>query len=129
MIWAFGCEDSKEALVDKPIVLDASFSLSPPQQARAEELQLKVSQIDDSRCPKEVQCIWEGDVSVWLIVTQAGTTEEIVLTLHNPSLDGKNVAEVGAYQIALEWVSMPPSHAANWKLEDYELRLMVRAIE
>jgi hypothetical protein len=124
----FGCEEKTEALADQQIELNETFSLQPPQKAQADRLKVQVLQISDSRCPADVQCVWEGEVTVSLNVQLVGKNEEVDLILHKPDSDGKNTAVIGDYRITLEWVSMPPQHNSKWKLEDYNLHLRVSKV-
>lgn len=126
MFCLLSCEEEQAPLPDAQIMLDAPFVIRAPQKAQAEGMQIAVTSVADCRCRPDAQCIWEGDVSVQLLVSQAGDTEVVTLLLHRPEVDGKNTAQVGAYQLSLEWVSMPPGFHTQWALEDYELRLVLR---
>ena len=128
LFFTFACEEQVEPRADQQIELNSAFSLKPPQKALSEELKIEVLKIDDSRCPADVQCSWEGEVSVKLGVHMSGKAEEVTLTLHNPALDGKNTAVLGDFRITLEWVSLPPSHKSKWGLQDYDVRLVVSRI-
>ena len=127
---AFGCEDKVEPMpehAEQKIELDQTFSLVPPQKAYADRLKVQVLEINDSRCPPGLQCIWEGEVVVKLGIQIAGKSEEAVLTLHRPEQDGKNVKVVGDYRITLEWVSQhEPSTGTD--LGDFEVRLTVSKV-
>ena len=125
LILLLSCEEMDTAQPDKEVLMNTSFSLRPPQQAHASGIRLTVLQVADSRCPADVQCIWEGEVTVKLRAQTNFTTKEISLTLHRPDQDGKNTAVVGNYRITLESVSMPPSQKVQWKTEDYDLRLLI----
>lgn len=128
LILLLSCEEKESVSPDKEVLINTSFSLRPPQQAQANGLRLTVLQVADSRCPVDVQCIWEGEVTVKLRVQTKFITEEVSLTLHRPDQDGKNTAVVGNYRITLESVSMPPNHKVQWKTEDYDLRLLISSL-
>lgn len=128
LFFAVGCEKEEAPASHMEIALNVPFSLKPPQQGKSADIGVKVLQIADSRCPLDANCIWEGEVSVTLNVQTATDPREVVLTLHRPEVDAKNTTIVGAYRLTLEWVSMPPSADSGWKLENYELRLLVSRI-
>ena len=61
-----------------PFDLGSEFTLSPSEQAVARDDSLRVRFIevtDDSRCPRDVQCVWAGEVKLRVAV-QAGAQKE-----------------------------------------------------
>ncbi|EMR02482.1 hypothetical protein ADICEAN_02355 [Cesiribacter andamanensis AMV16] len=119
------CSPEQAPAADLELPLGTPFVLHPPQKALSEALRITILQVIDSRCPLDVNCIWEGEVSVRLLAEGAQDGAELQLTLHQPASDGRNVVEWEGYRITLEAVSMPPGHKANWKTEDYDVRLLV----
>ena len=86
-----GCTGSPA--VTKP-ALGQEFSLAIGQSATiaGEDLTIGFKDVvEDSRCPKNVTCIWAGRVSCIIDVSQAGKTEQTVLT--EPGLTGGTVPE------------------------------------
>lgn len=125
MFLLLGCEDQTPAPEDARIELNTAFSLRPPQKAHNDAVAVAVLQVQDSRCPQDVVCVWQGEVAVRLQVQTPQDRQEVVLSLRQPDAEGRNEAVVGGYRIMLEAVSMPPSHKAQWKTEDYEVRLRI----
>jgi hypothetical protein len=68
----------------KPVDLDSEFTLAPDERAatRDDAIQVRFVEVtEDSRCPKDVQCVWAGEVKVRLTVRRgAGAEEEQTLT-------------------------------------------------
>lgn len=67
---------------DKTAAFDSPFTLVPGKAAEVGgELLVKVERITDSRCPKEVQCFWAGELGVELAVTvvNGGESERVFL--------------------------------------------------
>lgn len=57
-------------------------------------LSMTLTAIDDSRCPKDVVCIWAGELSARFQVALGGASQEIVLgqtTKPEASVDGRTV--------------------------------------
>ncbi|HKL37330.1 MAG TPA: hypothetical protein VJ876_00445, partial [Bacteroidales bacterium] len=52
-------------------------------------LSFEVDEVNDSRCPRGVICIWQGEAVVWVRVfesaqIQAGEAERLKLSTHKP---------------------------------------------
>ena len=72
-----GCSNTLQAS------LSSEFSLSVGQSARITSEAMDIKFIDvteDSRCPRDVQCIWAGRVSCDIEITKDGSTNTITLT-------------------------------------------------
>ncbi len=59
----------------------------------------------DSRCPKDVQCIWAGTVKAKLIAVSGNTREEAIIEL------SKNPVELGGHLVSL--ISVIPEKTAS----------------
>ena len=46
--------------------LDVPFQIKMNQSVHLEDLELTFGDIEDTRCPLDVNCIWEGDITVWM---------------------------------------------------------------
>ena len=74
--------------------LSQQFSLSPGQSAiiTGENLKIKFEAVlEDSRCPKNVTCIWEGRVRCLVQVMDNGSSEKVELT--EPGLNARPVQQ------------------------------------
>ena len=57
----------------------------------SDSLSLKLKEINDSRCPPNVQCIWQGELSALFILNTGDSSEEIRLgTVNNKEIILKN---------------------------------------
>ncbi|WP_245669231.1 hypothetical protein [Nocardia speluncae] len=76
---------------------------------------------EDSRCPAEVNCVWEGDATVLTEVTVDGT--QSAHELHsNPQYPADVLT--GGYRIALRSLA-PPGSTSEIALPDYRVNLLV----
>ncbi|HEY7410110.1 MAG TPA: hypothetical protein VII13_05185 [Vicinamibacteria bacterium] len=82
---AAGCDGSKPADPSPKVArLDQEFELATGETAVVGEGALRVTfdaVRDDSRCPRDAQCIWEGDATVVLTAVRA-TRPKASLELH-----------------------------------------------
>jgi hypothetical protein len=74
----YGCSSS-----ESQVLLNEEFSLSVGQHVvvTGEELGIRFEEvIEDSRCPRDVTCIWTGRVTCIIKLTQVGRSYRMVLT-------------------------------------------------
>jgi hypothetical protein len=66
--------------------LSQSVTLSPGQEVSiGGGFTLRCDRVhDDSRCPRGAQCVWEGDVSVDIVVRSENASFRFTLTAHSP---------------------------------------------
>jgi len=86
---------------------------------------------EDSRCPTDVVCIWEGQARVVLRVNQKGETPGELELIDRAGNKELATGELGGYTFRLLGVEPYPKAAGKIQLEDYRLRLLVerKAVE
>lgn len=68
------------ALESKEIEFDEPFVIKLHQTLSIDNLDVEFSRIEDSRCPSDVTCIWEGRASVTLRIYNQTQYQTIILT-------------------------------------------------
>lgn len=82
-------------------------------------------EVNDSRCPKDAVCVWEGEVAVRLgVSTDGDEVEEVLLTRHHDG-DERATTEVAGYGLRLAGVDPYPTLAAPPERGQYLARLLV----
>lgn len=71
------------------------FMINLHQTISVDTLDVEFLEIEDSRCPSDVTCIWEGRVSVTLRIYNQTQYQTIILTSESPTF------HVNSYEIAL----------------------------
>jgi len=87
---------------------------------------IELVDIEDSRCPLDVTCVWEGDANVFLKITSNDSTA--LFNLHtNPNMDDHvKMIQLFKHEIILNDVlPYPSSIENNWTLEEYQVDLTV----
>jgi hypothetical protein len=105
--------------------LDREFSLAIGQTAalQGEQLTVRFDEIrSDSRCPRGAMCIWQGEVSAVLRVSDGGAYSQIVLT--GPGGQGGK-ATYKQFEFSSH-VEPYPEVGKKIASEDYRLLLTVR---
>ena len=109
-------------------MLDTPFSLKLNQQGVLETRDLTlefVELLEDSRCPRQVDCFWSGQgrlvVEVWLTGEEPTTFE-----LNTLPTDNKNFISYETYQIQLLSLDpYPETPEQQIALEDYQATFVV----
>ena len=87
---------------------------------KAAELKVRfVAVTEDSRCPRDVTCVWAGEVKVPLEIQESSKAASLVEILEG----GSTVA--GAYRVTLVRVEPAPANGMNIAPQDYRVTLRV----
>ncbi len=81
-----------------------------------------VEVVSDSRCPSGAKCIWAGEASCLLKITQSGLTYEKVLT--QPGLSAPPTDTFAGYEVTFDLLPYPEV-GKSIDAKDYQLTLMV----
>jgi hypothetical protein len=105
--------------VDSPTApaVNEEFTLAPGQTAAVAGTSLRVTfeaVRDDSRCPTDVTCIWEGDATVVLKVKDGGDESSRELHTHQ---DGERSREAPAGEHTLTLVKLDPAPSSTRPIE------------
>ena len=124
LAWADGCAAGPSE--PQPAALGESFTLKAGESARieAEALQIRFEDVPtDSRCPTDVECVWEGDATVRVRAQKASRAGER-LELHTSAREQTSVVYEG-YEIRL--LQLAPHSVSGRTIEqtDYKATLEV----
>jgi hypothetical protein len=110
--------------------LASAFNLRKSETAliKGTKLRLSFSEVNDSRCPQGVTCVWAGLATVTLDV-KLGSSKSQRITLTTRSITTHDSKEVGSYKIALMAVNPYPERDKPTKPEDYVVTLLVSRIK
>jgi hypothetical protein len=107
-------------------VLDRDFKIKYGQEVTVKGAGLKVkfeSVLDDSRCPKDVTCVWAGDAKILISVRRANARESKIELHTNGQF---NVAgEYQDYVIKLVALDPYPRTSAKVKPNSYVATLLI----
>lgn len=108
------------------VVPGEEFSLSVTETAALPEQGLLefASVLSDSRCPRDVQCVWAGDAVIGLRASEANGSSS--LTLHT---NGAGTARFGKWEVELVELRPVPREGESLRQADYEVVLRLREVE
>jgi hypothetical protein len=108
--------------------LEESFTLNGGQEAeiQGENLSLRFAEVlEDSRCPRQVECEWAGQARIALEVQQ-GEADPVTVELNTYAYEGQQTAEVGDYTIQLRAIDpYPETPGETITFETYRATLVV----
>jgi hypothetical protein len=107
--------------------LGKPFTLAPGESASLESGKITVrfvSVSEDSRCPKNEQCVWAGNARIELEV-RPGTGSPRAIALDTNPRGGLPQAELDGYFIVLEGVAPQPIAGRAMAAGDYRVTLSV----
>jgi hypothetical protein len=111
-----GCTPVQTAVTVPP---GASFALAPGQTAAVNGTGTRITfnQVrEDSRCPVDVTCVWEGDAKIEIVISREGSADDKrVLSIRPPS----NEAQSGRLKIRFVGLSPVPRHADGNRPRNY----------
>ena len=106
--------------------LDEEFIISTDDIARIESEKLKITfveVIEDSRCPSDATCVWQGRVSVKLEIDYDGELYDMVLIQYG-LYDGYDTETYQEYTFTFKVEPYPESNKGI-RNKDYELLMTV----
>ena len=108
LISNLGCAPLQTAVIVEP---GLSFALAPGQTAEIKRSGTRITfrQVrEDSRCPTDVTCVWEGDAKVEVVVSRTGAPDETkILSIKAPN----NETRVGNLRIRFVGLTPVPRQA------------------
>ncbi len=122
---AAACKDEVASASSPAVPLGREFTLSVGQAAAIEGTGLRLTLRavrDDSRCPTDVQCIWEGDATV--AVEVVAKSASAAYDLHTSGRYPREVKH-DRYRIALVRLDPAPRGGATPAASEYRATLKV----
>jgi hypothetical protein len=122
LVWMTGCGKT----MTSPS-LDQPFTITAGQTAtvRGEGLVITFEAVEqDSRCPVDVTCVWEGDATVRVSIVQP-PREKQAFELHTAGSLARRVT-YGAFELELSDLQPRPRSTADIPRDQYRVTLAVR---
>lgn len=101
---------------------EAVFHHGEINQDSIKSLEFTITELNDSRCPSDITCIWAGKVDVNITVAKP-TFGTIELSSHNYSID-----TLGDFSFELIDVAPYPLSSETIELKDYLVTLEIHRI-
>jgi len=102
--------------------LENDFKIYGEYQSIDNSLYFTLTEINDSRCPSDVVCVWEGKADVKIEV-KSPVKGFITLSTYNHLTD-----TIGNYSFELKEVKPYPVSTKTIKLEDYNVSLKIEKL-
>jgi hypothetical protein len=102
--------------------LEKSFQIGDAYFSTDHSLQFQITEINDSRCPSDVICVWQGEAVVKIEV-QSPLTGTLELNTHDNLTD-----TIGSYSFELMDVSPYPVSTKLIELDEYRVTLLIEKL-
>jgi hypothetical protein len=124
MLWCFVLASCGTARTQETTAVDpgAQVTLAPGATVSLKAAEMKVRFVavtEDSRCPRDVACVWAGEIKVRIEIQQATQLASQVEILEG----GSTMA--GAYRVTLVRVEPQPMTGAKIAPQDYRATLQI----
>jgi hypothetical protein len=103
--------------------VENEFKINGDYHSIDNSLNFTITEVNDSRCPSDVWCIWEGKVDVKIQV-ESPVPGTITLSTYDKPVD-----TVGNYSFKIMDVSPYPISTKTIKLEDYVVSLKIEKLK
>ena len=94
-----------------------------------EGLKIKVTKIEDSRCPENVTCVWAGMVRVFFTISANGVSKEASIDFETKNTPANTTIELGGQKYNVEISDVlpyPKTATTEIKQIDYKISLIVK---
>ncbi len=101
---------------------EENFKLHLEYLSSDNNLKVEIINIEDSRCPSDVVCVWQGEARVEIVLEETQTFSTVLSTYDN------QVDTLGNYSLELIDVKPYPVSDKVIKTEDYDVTLKIKRI-
>ncbi|MCK9150965.1 hypothetical protein [Methanobacterium alcaliphilum] len=116
---------SQNALVETKVNQNFSLKINQSAKIKSENVTITLLNVsEDSRCPQGGTCIGPGQVKVKLKFSKNGKIRKFTL-ISPASVKKLNQKKLGKYQIKLRSVKPYPQVDKTYKLEEYEVNMII----
>jgi hypothetical protein len=119
------CGDGTTSASTMTVPLGREFTLRVGETAVVDDTGLRISVdkvADDSRCPVDVQCVWEGDAAVSVAIVDPSAPRSY--ELHTSGRYAQEATH-GAYRVTLVRLDPAPRSTVPLSSSDYRATLRV----
>jgi hypothetical protein len=114
---------------DSDIATAYTLSMRVGQQfvISEEALTVTFTGVTDSRCPTQVLCVWAGEGTVTLVVSQSGYPSEslLIVTPASPGAQPSNQSSYRAFRFTLESLDPSPAMPGPIPIELYRASVLI----
>ena len=98
------------------------FKINKTYYSNDEQLKFVINEVSDSRCPKDVWCVWQGEAIVQ-IISELPEIDTIELSTYDNLLD-----TIGNFSFELIEVSPYPVFPDSIRQEDYKIKMKIKEL-
>lgn len=108
------------------LILVACQKNTEPVISDQDDLTIRLLEVEDTRCPEDAMCAWEGNATVMMRGEHNGNVEDFTLNIYG-SDEYPNKIDLWEFEITLNDLTPYPKTANDEvKLKDYDVSLTVQ---
>lgn len=121
LLTLISCDDNLQSLQFTPGE-EVEFKIGQTISTNNNQISLEIIDINDSRCPSDVQCIWQGEARITFELNNNGKKEFTLTTLE---LEPDTIDN---YIFTLKSVEPYPISTKTLELDDYTVKLKIEEL-
>ena len=84
-----------------------------------------IDSLEDSRCPSNVECVWEGEVKIYLSLDINNEKHKHTLIFKNDDTE-QSFEDVNGYELKIKSITPYPSAPSDIPQEDYVIEMGIK---
>lgn len=122
VLFTVSCQSDHECTIFR-IGEESVFEYGMDYCSASGAIALAIDDINDSRCPEDVVCVWSGEVSVSLVTKFPQETKLVLQSVLHP------VDTVGNYKFSLIDISPQRRYKQPIYITDYKITMKIEELE
>jgi len=121
------CTKDEVEVAQTPLASKVELSFDT-ELAYQEGVIIKVTKVEDSRCPQGTTCVWEGMAKVFFTISDKGVSKDASIDFESKLT--KTIIDLGGvkYEVEVSDVSPYPTNATTINQKDYKVSITVKKL-
>lgn len=121
------CTKEEVEVAQMPLASKVELSFDT-ELAYQEGVKIKVTKVEDSRCPQNTTCVWAGMAKVFFTISDKGVSKDSSIDFESKSI--KTTVDLGGakYEVEVSDVLPYPKGATEINQKDYKVSVTVKKL-
>lgn len=121
------CTKEEVEVAQTPLASKVELSFDT-ELAYQEGVKIKVTKVEDSRCPQGTTCVWAGMAKVFFTISDKGVSKDSSIDFESKSI--KTTVDLGGakYEVEVSDVLPYPKSTTEINQKDYKVSVIVKKL-
>ena len=121
------CTKEEVEVAQKPLASKVELSFDT-ELTYQEGVKIKVTKVEDSRCPQGTTCVWEGMAKIFFTISDKGISKDSSIDFESKLV--KTIVDLGGvkYEVEVSDVFPYPKNATTINQKDYKVSVTVKKL-